>query len=62
MAMKRRGFLALALGALSAGPLAWCAERIRPQPCAEARRASSYPGAVGPIDRSSVQRPGKWAG
>jgi hypothetical protein len=62
MEMKRRHFFKLTLGALLGPPLLWVADRVAPVRYTEALRARFYPGGVRALDRSSVRRPGKWAG
>lgn len=64
MALKRRKFLKIALGAgaIAAAPLAWVFKHIAPARYTEALKARFYPGPVCRIDETLVRKPGKWAG
>ena len=64
MAMKRRGFLGLALGTVAwlAAPLFRLCEEAVPARYTEALRARFYPGPVGRLSKSETVKPGKWAG
>ena len=62
MAMKRRGFLGIALKAVLTTPMLWAAKRIAPVRYTQALRAKFYPGPVTPIRKSEMEGPGKWAG
>ena len=62
MAMKRRRFLKLSIGAIIGAPLAWVVEKVAPTRYTEALRARFYPGAIRTTDLGRISRPGRWAG
>ncbi len=62
MAMNRRRFVKVSLGALITAPCLWIAERVAPVRYTEALRARWYPGRVKRSDPEAIRRPGKWIG
>lgn len=64
MAIRRRGFLRIALGVggLLAAPFWRAVEWAAPPRYTEALRAKFYPGRLAPMDEKAVAKTGKWAG
>ncbi len=64
MAIRRRGFMKIAvgMGGLLAAPVWKVVEWAAPARYTEALRARFYPGRVAPLDGKAVARTGKWAG